>query len=107
MVGLKIARRHRGGGIEPGRLSGGQRAFDVVAVSVKTQHGQFALARTGARTGQILEQQLLAQHGVRGFSQCVALAGPQVAVFAEKTGHHGIGRVVKLQYLLHQGGAGV
>ena len=68
----------------------------------KAQDGQPALACAAARMRERFEQQLLAQHGVDGFGQGGALARAQIAVFAEKAGHHGIGRVFKCQGTLDE-----
>ena len=55
----------------------------------------------------MVEQQLLAQHGVDGFGQGRALARAQRAVVAEIARHHGVGRMVEFQGELDEFGAGV
>jgi hypothetical protein len=55
----------------------------------------------------VVEQLLLAQHGVNRLGHGGALARPQTLVLAKKTGHDGVGGVVELEREANQLGAGV
>jgi hypothetical protein len=101
---------HGGAGVEPGFFAFGQRLFEKVARSVKTQHRQPPLTRaaaTGDGAGQVLKPQLAPQHGVGGFGQRGAFARPQLALLAEKTRHHGVCRVFQQQRAAHQFGGSI
>ena len=69
-----------------------------VQVSCPTQNGESAFFHTGARLGQVLKAQFLAQHVVAGFGQDAAFTRPQghlLALITEIFGNHAVGRVVK------------
>jgi len=78
-----------------------------VAGAEETQNGQLALFGAGARAGQLLEQQLFAQHRKCGFGQGRTLARAQRAVFTEIARHHSVGGMFKLENQPDQIGAGV
>ena len=105
VLGQPVGRVHGVALGEPGFFGLGDGAEQKVALGRKTQDGQAAPARAAARTGQGLELQALAQGGVNGVGQGGAFARAEGTVFAEKPGHHGVGRVVKLEHLLDQSSA--
>ena len=81
-----------------------------VKVSGPTQNGKSAFFHTGARLGQVLKAQFLAQHVVAGFSQHATLAGAQGHLFAlvtEVFGNHAVSRVVKAKQQTGEFGASV
>ena len=62
-----------------------QRTAQKIAWAVKAQNRQAPLLGTTARWCKVIEQLLLAQHGVDRFSHRGALAWPQATVIPEKS----------------------
>ena len=93
-------------GLLVGQRPGQELAALGVGAVGKTQNGQTALFRATARGGHVVEQQLFAQHGIDRVGQGGALARAKSAVFAEETGHHRVGGVVKFKGEPDQFGAG-
>ncbi|MNV46228.1 hypothetical protein D3C71_1380520 [compost metagenome] len=71
--------------VQPVLFLVGQCALEEVARAVKPQDGQTALLGSRARGRHVVEQELLAQHGVDRFGQGGPLAGAQAPVIAEES----------------------
>ena len=93
--------------VEPALFDSSERALQEVARTVKAEDGHAPLLRPAAGRRQVVEQQLLAQHGVDGFGQRGALARPERAVVAEEAGDNLVGWMIEFQDQADQFGAGI
>nr|WP_256330676.1 hypothetical protein [Variovorax sp. YR266] len=74
---------------------------------MKAQDRHAALLRAIARGREVVEQQLLAKHGVDGFGKRRALARTELAVVAEEPRNDLVGRVIEFQDKADQIGGGL
>ena len=89
---------------EPVLLGLGQRRAQEAFVALPAEDGQAPLHLALAGLREVLEQQALAQHGVGGLGQRVALAAAERAVLAEEVRHDVVGRLLELQHAVQQFG---
>ena len=89
---------------EPLLLGLAQRGAQKAFVALPGEHREATLHLALARLRQVLEQQALAQHGVGGLGQRVALAAAQRAVLAEEVRDDAVGGVLQLQHAVNQFG---
>ena len=90
--------------IEPRHLGGRQRGAQKgrIARPGEQREAPLHLALAGLR--QVLQQRLVAQHGVDRVGEQVAIARAELALAAKEVRHHRVGRVLEPEHLVQQFG---